>query len=354
MTDLDRTFRDAERMQVADLWPEIVDRTPSQLPPTSSGRRAMTIAVAAIIAVAGVGFMIRAFTRAERSIPATPTIFREDQEFIVFAPSTTGSGWDLAAQDPETGKVRTIAKTDGLVDCAKEACANFIRKAEWSADGRWVAFEVSNASLDGPPLGPCGSTIGVWVQGPTGEPQQLTTPCDAPPSGSNVPVEQLWEWSPVGTRLAYARIDGKNDELFVIDPSDGSRTSLVRGNIDPPYPAQASSLAWSPDGSRIAYVDRSSVYAVDVEGDERSLLADSFEDIIHIAWSPDGRRILVQDQTRYRIQVMDADGSDLHVLLQGEDSCCEPTWSPNGDRILYVLSVVRPGRPAPEKFGSVV
>ena len=85
MIDLDRTFRDAERVQVADLWSDIVTRTPSQLPPTSSGRRAMTIAVAVIIAVAGTGFMVRAFTRAQSGIPATPTIVREGQELIVVA-----------------------------------------------------------------------------------------------------------------------------------------------------------------------------------------------------------------------------------------------------------------------------
>ena len=100
---------------------------------------------------------------------------------------------------------------------------------------------------------------------------------------------------------------------------------------------------WSPDGSRIAYVDGNSVYAVDVEGGEPSLLADSFEDIIEIAWSPDGTQILVHDQGRYRIQVMNADGSDLHVVLEGEDACCETAWSPNGDRIVYMLSVSKSG-----------
>ena len=83
-----------------------------------------------------------------------------------------------------------------------------------------------------------------------------------------------------------------------------------------------------------------------MESGERSLLADSFEDIIEIAWSPNGRQILVHDQGRYRIQVMNADGSDLHVLLAGEDACCETDWSPDGDRILYMLSTgtVREGR----------
>ena len=151
-------------------------------------------------------------------------------------------------------------------------------------------------------------------------------------------IEELWEWSPVGARLAYARVDGETDELFVVDPSDGHRTSLGTADGD------LTALDWSPDGTRIAYADGGSVYTVEVDGGERSLLADSFVDIIDIAWSPGGTQDLVHDQTRYRMQVMNADGSDLHLLLEGEDACCETEWSPDGDRTSYQLSFEN-GRP---------
>ena len=280
--------------------------------------------------------------------PSLPEL-RRDEEFIVFEQLETGPGWDLAAQDPETGEVRKIVETDGIVDCPAPArCRNFVKAAEWSPDGRWVAFTVSFVSLDGESLGPCGPTTGVWIKSAVGDARQLTTPCDAPPPRSDTPVEELWKWSPVGARLAYARVDGETDELFVVDPSSGRRTSLGTAGGD------LTLLEWSPDGSRIAYAVGRSVYVVEVDGGERSLLADSFVDIIDIAWSPDGTRILVHDQGRYRMQVMNADGSDLHVLLEGEDACCETEWSPQGDRILYMLSVVRPGEPEWGLFDSQV
>lgn len=281
----------------------------------------------------------------------TPTLpeLRRGEETIVFEPRGTGQGWDLAAQDPETGEVRTIVETDGVVDCPGSGprCRSFVREAEWSADGRWVAFEVTHANLDGPPIGPCAPTVGVWVTNALGELRQVTTPCDAPPPRSDA-VEEVWEWSSVGARLAYGRVDGETDELFVIDPSDDSRTSLgttvieTRNGLTAASPGWA--LEWSPDGTRIAYANGNSVYVVDADGGEPSLLADSFEEIIEIAWSPDGTHILVHDKGRYRLQVMNADGSDLHVLLEGKDACCATAWSPNGDRILYMLSTVQPGQ----------
>src|SRR5262245_16492819 len=187
--------------------------------------------------------------------PALPAL-RRGAEFLVFERLGTGQGWDLAARDPQTGEVRKIVETDGIVDCAAgEPCSTFIKEAEWSSDGRWVAFEVTSTSLDGAPLGPCGPTVGVWVQSAEGEPRQLTAPGDGSPTGSDVGVDEMWEWSPVGTRLAYARVDGTTDELFVIDLPERSQGSRATGNIArasiPALPAWA--LEWSPDGTRIAY-----------------------------------------------------------------------------------------------------
>jgi Tol biopolymer transport system component len=298
--------------------------------------RAAVLGLAIAIAVGWWGFHeVRSTTRpADDSGPKPgPTELRRNGEVLVFKQKGTRPVWDLAAQDPDTGGVRTIVGTEGIVDCRNpERCSNFFKSAEWSSDGRWAAFDVSF-------LGQCGPTAGVWVTNGVGEPRQLTTPCDPP--GSDRSIEEVWAWAPEGARLAYALIDGGTDELFVIDPSDGRRTSLgkVDGGLTDDQLPKTSALEWSPDGTRIAYADDGgSVYVVEVDGGERSALADSFVDVIDIAWSPDGTRILVQDQGRARMQVMNADGSDLHLLLEGEDACCETEWSPNEDRILYQLS----------------
>ena len=300
-------------------------------------------AVALVVALAGAAITSRTETSVDETVPTTDAVTPSDMagprvggEVIVFEPLGAGAGWDLAAQDPETGEVRKLVSTDAIVDCPDAArCSSFVRAAEWSADGQWVAFSASPTNLDGAAIGPCVDTIGVWVKSAVADPRQLTTPCDAQPSRrqSDIHFEELWAWSPVGTRLAYARADTESSELLVIDPSDGSKTSLgaVAGQVN--------ALVWSPDGTRIAYSDGGAVYQVEVDNGQRSLLSDSFDLIIKIAWSPDGSQILVHDLSRYRIQVMNADGSDLHPVLEGQDACCETEWSPQGDRILYMLSV---------------
>ena len=76
MIDLDRTFREAEQIPVADLWPGIVTRTPGQPPSASPGHRLTTIALALIIAILGVGLVLRALSRGvgqPETPPPTPT-----------------------------------------------------------------------------------------------------------------------------------------------------------------------------------------------------------------------------------------------------------------------------------------
>ncbi|HEU4355096.1 MAG TPA: hypothetical protein VFT27_05855, partial [Actinomycetota bacterium] len=197
---------------------------------------AILVAAAITLSLAASGIAIIRSEGVPADQPTTPDTFRRDGEFIVFARST-GAGWDLAAQDPESGDARTIVETDGIVDCvvADEPCTTFIKEAEWSASGRWVAFRVTHRSLYGEPLGSCSPTVGLWVATPDGDPRQLTTPCEEPPSAADVAIEEMWAWSPHGDRLAYVRIDGETDELFLIDPADGTRTSLGTGDVAPDY-----------------------------------------------------------------------------------------------------------------------
>jgi Tol biopolymer transport system component len=247
---------------------------------------------------------------------------------------------DLVARNPRTGETIT------LVDDASDLLDpnDPIAWAAASADGRWVAFERPFCKE----LLPEGSTegkSGLWVTNGTDQARQLTAPCVEYPEAPR--TEGLWAWSPTGSRLGVV----EGEHLILIDPATGDRTDLGRAA------GVVTSLAWSPDGTRIAYATvpteglnsspKGSVYAVSVDGGEHALIAESLGQVTGgqegagIAWSPDGTRIaVIADAGTPTLYVMNADGSDRRRLAERvalEDSSGAPNleWSPDGTRIAY-------------------
>ena len=159
------TGRDATMIDEQDVR-EMLQRRADTVPATPvdtpkvvrRGRRRLVLN-GAVATVAATAIAVATFAGVDAirtaRVPADdprPTL-SELRENLVFEPMGTGSGWDLAAQNPETGEVRKIVETQGIIDCPdRERCQNFVRVAEWSSDGRWVAFDVSFASLGRPCL----------------------------------------------------------------------------------------------------------------------------------------------------------------------------------------------------------
>ena len=92
-------------------------------------------------------------------------------------------------------------------------------------------------------------------------------------------------WSPDGTRIAFAsRRHGGAYEIYTIHP-DG--TNLVRLTHDD---SGNSSPVWSPDGTRIAFVSsrdgNQEIYAMDADGSNQINLTNDPGDDRSPAWSP--------------------------------------------------------------------
>jgi Tol biopolymer transport system component len=105
--------------------------------------------------------------------------------------------------------------------------------------------------------------------------------------------------------------------------------------------------AWSPDGTKIAFVRRGDIFVMDADGSNPTNLTNSQSmDNQGPAWSPDGTRIAFSrseaggNREVNRIFVMDADGSNPTSLTDalpdgGIGVDFEPTWSPDGNRIAF-------------------
>ena len=142
---------------------------------------------------------------------------------------------------------------------------------------------------------------------------------------------------------------GSTSDLFVIQADGtGLRRLTGRGSV--------SAHTWSPDGSRIAYTNRGSLWLIHPDGTGRvRLVSRSKLNVNSMVWSPDGTALAVQAQDPSQkppwccrprmseIYVVPTDGSGARRLVTAREGdptrvageSRDPSWSPQGDEIAY-------------------
>ena len=132
------------------------------------------------------------------------------------------------------------------------------------------------------------------------------------------------------TRLAFVTANRRANSLQVSD-SDGHNAKTILSTNDP-----IMSPAWSPDGSRLAYVSfeggKPAIYV-------QSLGSGSRRQIVKYpgingapAWSPDGGRLAItlSKDGNPEIYVVNASGGGLQRITNSQGIDTEPAWSPDG------------------------
>jgi Tol biopolymer transport system component len=140
-------------------------------------------------------------------------------------------------------------------------------------------------------------------------------------------------WSPDGSRIAFLQ-----GEALAVAAPDGSNVQTLATGIVPP-PADRTGPAWSPDGHAIAIANGSSIDVVAADGSERHVAFGQPGDNVDPNWSHDGTTIAFQRSAggRWSIWLVSPDGTNAHEAALGATANNRfPQWSPVDARLAFL------------------
>ena len=385
MSDLKQRLDAVDHLPVDDLWPEIRERfedeAAGRVPslriaenrrgPEVGWRKGLTIA-AVFVLLAAVGIvLVRSLT--SDGVPANPPV--EPAPATLSGPLAYDRQGHVYVADLDGSNAVAIAGVGAIDDeCPGEVYTTY---PSWSPDGRYLAFRRSSecsdrrdvviADLQGNVVGafstqkkyspyeigwsPDSTRVAVWdeyrwrqstytigVHGIDGTREaQIGMPPGWEPSGQSAPI-----WTPDGASLIVSQLEvpldgGTPREI----PFHGAYTDRFGG-------FWTGALAYSPDGSQMAYGTPDGLMVARADGSDPRAVS---EDGAHTAaWSPNGELIAVAsatsgrpegweegwqyEQSPNRLRVVDVATGSTTLLSEG-------AWlevigfSPEGDRVLF-------------------
>jgi Tol biopolymer transport system component len=242
-----------------------------------------------------------------------------------------------------------------------------------------LAF-LSTRAFDGTDANNANQIANVWVMNPNGSnPIPLTKLSASNPQRFNTSMGDE-VWSPDGSKIAFDStrgLDGGDDpslnnqfNVWVMNADGSNLTALTKGTQ-----VQSFVPAWSPDGSKIAFVsDRvlngsddpaanftDNIWVMNADGSNAVpvtnlvILQDQLFGIgcIQPVWSPNGSKIAFVSNRAldgsnaanvnsiFNIWVMNADGSSpvpLTKITVTNVASIQPVWSPDGSKIAFMSS----------------
>jgi len=230
----------------------------------------------------------------------------------------------LAVTNPDGSGRQNV----GTYECAAPRSACGVYSFAWSADGTRLAY------LAGHPPGLSAPTsLALYVVDANGNnPRELASCGDC--AGLN--ADSSIAWSPDGSRIALTRRTGLAQDLWLVDVKTGALSRL--DDCASGKACADASAEWSPGGQAIVFSRwvQGQVASIDTmrpDGSHLKLIA-AVAGAQDPQWSPDGREIAFQANNG--IYTVNADGTHLAQIAAAGGLAGEPAWSPNGTKLLYV------------------
>jgi hypothetical protein len=147
---------------------------------------------------------------------------------------------------------------------------------------------------------------------------------------ASLPFADVLGWSPDGLMLAYLTGSVPKPTLTLYDPATGRSTQLAS------LPGRVEASAWAPDGSRLALVVdlldeqgvavRQEVVVAGTDGSAATVVGPRTAGFLQgLAWSPDGTTLAFADD--YQVLAVLAGGGTPH-LVSGRGNALLVGWSP--------------------------
>jgi len=255
--------------------------------------------------------------------------FSADGRTIAYCSNVSGA-WEIWTMRANGSKQRQLTHLNG-----------FATFPDFSPDGKTIVFG-GNEGAD--PI-----TQIHTVNAKTGRDLHTLTSCAGFGEGcfNDLPV-----WSPDGTKIVFIHADDYdfvadapvNEQVWVMDADGGNPHALTSDNV--PHDQVPD---WSPDGSKIAYhaggFGDGGIWVMDADGGNKHQLTGCVTgapspcaqgDDWGTAWSPDSTKIAflrdlqaigIADRPIY---VMNADGSHQHRVTAAPGLHAVPAWQPIG------------------------
>lgn len=226
------------------------------------------------------------------------------------------------AYSGDDGEIHAVL-ADGTSDRTLTSDLATDQSPAWAPDGARLAFG-SFRGEDG--------RQSIWLMNGDG-----TDPHRVSPESNGMTDDMTPSWSPNNSELVFAstRPWGDSWSLWAMNDDGTNLRRLTPGfAVDP---------AWSPDGSRIAYVGAdSAVHVMNADGSDARRLTTRGLPEDQPSWSPDGRWLVFaryrtdwETSNSHELFVIRVDGTGERQLTAGEHYDGNPSWSPDGTLIAF-------------------